>query len=115
MFPAELTEAIHTAAEDTVARCNQLLEAFGEQRGVNSGWRPPEINAATHGASATSKHMTGQACDITDTDGSLDSWCLDNLDTLQQLGLWLEHPSATPGWCHVQTVAPRSGNRVFRP
>lgn len=115
MFPAELTEAIHAAAEDTVARCNQLLDAFGESREVNSGWRPPEINAHTPGASRTSYHMTGQACDLHDPAGDLGFWCLDHLDTLQQLGLWLEYPSSTPGWCHVQTVAPRSGHRVFHP
>lgn len=115
MFPAELTDALHVNAEVTVGKCNQLLEAFGEERGVNSGWRPPEINAVTKGASHTSYHMTCQACDIEDKDGELDAWCMANLDVLKKLGLWLEHPSSTVGWCHVQTVPPHSGNRVFYP
>lgn len=106
---------IEASAQQIVQRVNGLLLAFGEPRGVNSGWRPSAINAATPGSAQFSKHMTGQACDLADPHGDLDEWCLDNLEILEQLGLWLEHPAATKGWCHVQTVPPRSGKRVFYP
>lgn len=83
---------------------------------TNSGWRPPSLNANTAGASATSLHMTGQAIDLHDPDGKLARWCMDGSHkALSDLGLWLEHPDFTPGWCHVQTKPPGSGNRVFRP
>lgn len=37
------------------------------------------------------------------------------VDRLAVHGIWLEHPEATPGWSHWQSVGVRSGNRVFRP
>jgi hypothetical protein len=99
----------------TVERVNLLLEAFGEPRRVNSGWRPAAINAGVPNAAAKSKHMTCQACDLNDDDGSLDAWCMANLQILERIGLWLEHPDSTPRWTHWQIVPPGSGNRVFRP
>lgn len=121
-----LTEAIRMNARETVHRANALLAVMmadgvpleGNPRTgslVNSGWRPPEINAGTPGAAPRSRHMSGQAVDLYDPEGLLDDWCLDNQDQLAELHLWLEHPSATRGWCHVQIVPPRSGRRVFYP
>lgn len=82
---------------------------------ISSGWRPPSVNANTPNAAPRSKHMTGDAVDIYDPDGELDDWCMEHLDILAECGLWLEHPSATKGWCHLQQVPPRSGKRVFYP
>ena len=99
----------------TVERANRLLSEFGEDRRVTSGYRTPAINAATPGAAKRSKHMTCQAIDLEDHDGDLDEWCIDNPGVLERLGLWQEHPAATKGWCHLQTVPPMSGRRVFYP
>ena len=114
-FPDELTDEKRSNAEETIDKANQLLERFGETRKVNSGWRPASINKSTVGAAPKSKHMECLAIDLEDKDGSLDAWCLENLEVLQEIGLWLESPDATPNWCHVQIVPPRSGNRVFKP
>lgn len=114
-FLDEWTIEVEENAQETVKRVNALLEAFGEPRAVNSGWRPAAINRVTPGAAQFSRHMTAQACDLRDPHGDLDEWCLDHLDVLEALGLYLEHPAATKGWCHVQTVQPRSGKRVFYP
>lgn len=111
----ELTDEIRKNAEETVRRVNLLLERFGESRGVNSGWRPAAINGSIPGAAKKSKHMLALACDVDDDDGDLDEWCMNNLDQLEDIGLWMEHPAATKGWCHLQTVPPRSGRRVFYP
>lgn len=122
-YASELTPEIRANAQITVDRVNQLLAAFyasqseGAYRTVNSGWRPPEVNASTSGAAKNSKHMTGQACDLSDDDEMLDSWCLtaEGRAALVRIGLWQESPASTPRWCHVQIVAPASGNRVFIP
>lgn len=114
-YPGNLTAQIRANAAMTVERANALLERFGEVRTVNSGWRPPTVNAATPGAAPFSKHMTGEAVDIADPEGDLDEWCLAHQDALVDIGLWLEHPASTKGWCHVQISPPRSGNRVFYP
>lgn len=127
-YAAALTPAIERAAFTTVDLANKLL-AIAEADGISlsrnantnsfvaSGWRPPAINAATPNAAPSSKHMTGQAIDIYDPDGDLDEWLLaaPGQRVLVNLGLWLEHPSATKGWAHVQTIPPKSLNRVFYP
>ncbi|MDX2088511.1 MAG: D-Ala-D-Ala carboxypeptidase family metallohydrolase [Kofleriaceae bacterium] len=122
-FPDELTEQIRVNAAVTVERVNQMLEVYAKATGdarrrkVNSGWRPLAINMRVRGSAMRSKHLSGEACDLDDLDGSLDRWAgsKPGLDELARIGLWLEHPDATPTWCHVQTVPPGSGNRVFRP
>lgn len=84
---------------------------------VSSGWRPASVNAKTAGAAPNSKHMTGQAIDLYDPDGDLDEWLMtpDGQKVLADLGVWMEHPAATKGWCHLQSMPPRSGRRVFYP
>ncbi len=120
-YPQDLTDAIRENAEKTVERANFLLQAFSQStkdyfvRRVNSGWRPPSLNAKTPGAALRSKHMTGEAIDIADPDGDLDDWCIRNPTVMADIGLWQEHPASTKGWCHVQIVPPKSGNRVFYP
>ena len=120
-YPDELTDEIRSNAAETVARANLLLSSYRmltkdeEIRKVNSGWRPALINAATPNAAPRSKHMLGLAIDISDPEGDLDEWCMDNPDILQTIGLWLEHPSCSKGWTHVQIVPPKSGKRVFYP
>lgn len=111
----ELTRELRANARETLRRVNGLLRRAGLMRKVASGWRPATINAAVPGAALGSKHISCLAIDLEDRNGALDAWCLANLDALEEFGLWLEHPDATPGWCHLQIQAPRSGNRVFYP
>jgi len=127
-YPLALTPDIEREAFRTVDLANKLLsqaQTYGvtvdmhpvNKSPVSSGWRPPEVNAATPNAAARSKHMTGQAIDIYDPDGDLDAWLMtgEGQAAMVALGLWHEHPSATKGWAHVQTVPPRSNNRTFYP
>lgn len=127
-YPLALTPDIEREALRTVDLANKLLtqaQTYGvtvdihpvNKSPVSSGWRPPEVNAATPNAAAKSKHMTGQAIDIYDPDGDLDEWLMtgEGQAALVALGLWHEHPAATRGWAHVQTIPPRSGRRTFFP
>lgn len=111
----ELSRELRANARETLNRVNRLLRRAGLVRKVSSGWRPAAINAAVPGAAKGSKHLSCQAIDLEDSDGSLDAWCMANLGVLEELQLWLEHPDATPGWCHLQILPPRSGSRVFYP
>lgn len=120
---------IETPSDEVVANATQIVELANQLLGLaaadgvgcaaqprlTSGWRPASFNATVVGASATSKHMSGQAIDVADPEGALDDWCVRNMEALVDLGLYLEHPASTKGWTHVQCVAPRSGNRVFYP
>ncbi len=103
-YAAELTEEHRVNAGIVVARANLLLSRAGLKRGVNSGWRPAAVNATVERAARKSKHLLCLAIDINDDDDALDAWCMANPRALEDLGLWLEHPAATPRWCHVQTV-----------
>lgn len=62
-----------------------------------------------------SAHLDGAACDISDPQGLLAGWCKANLDFLAELGVYVEDPSVTKGWCHFQVYSPSSGNRIFIP
>ena len=111
----ELTDALRANAMLTIERANLLLRRAALAGVVSSGWRPHAINAAIPNASPRSKHLSCQAIDLDDPDDALDAWCFCNLPVLAAIGLWLEHPDATPGWCHLQVVPPGSGRRVFMP
>lgn len=83
----------------------------------DGGFRTP---ASTTGAPG-SAHRAAAAVDVYDVEDRLDTW-LDTFENgaggntkLAQHGLYREHPSKTPGWCHLQTRAPGSGHRTFYP
>lgn len=116
-YPLAMTPQIERNAEVIVRLANALLARFGQGRKVNSGWRPPAVNASTPGAAMFSRHMTGEAIDLADPEGDLDEWLMSptGQSVMGALGLWHEHPAATKGWAHVQSVPPRSGKRTFYP
>ena len=110
-----LTPEMEQNLQKLLVALNKFRQIYGKSMVVSSGYRPAAINANVPGAAKKSAHMSCEACDFRDTDGSLDKYCMDNLYILEQCGLYLEHPSATPGWCHLQIRRPGSGNRVFKP
>lgn len=112
---SELTDDLRANAQVTVDRANMLLEAFGEPRGLRSGWRPRSVNDAMPNAAHNSWHITCEAIDLDDDDRRLQEWCMANLPTVASIGLWLENPIACPTWLHAQIVPPRSRQRVFFP
>jgi hypothetical protein len=81
---------------------------------INSGLRDPQSNRAAGGA-INSTHLTGQAIDLSDKDGKIWKFVLDNLDLAQQIGLWFEDKRWTPTWVHIQIVPPKSRRRIYIP
>lgn len=120
------TPARQQNAVDLLAACEEL-EGEMEVNGVHfpdnpatgcgvsgqtfGGFRP---QSCPQGAS-NSSHKDGAGVDRYDPRGEIDAWCLAHQDRLEACGIYIEHPSATPGWSHWTTRAPRSGNRVFYP
>lgn len=84
---------------------------------VSSGWRPADINARTKNAAKNSLHLTCEACDVHDPHGELGRWLQTpgGRKALEDLGLWMEEPSYTATWAHLQTRPPPSGRRYFIP
>lgn len=111
----ELTPEMLADAQVTVDKVNLFLQRCGLTPRLSSGWRPASVNRAVPGAAVYSNHTKCRAADLADPLGEVDDWALDHLMVLDELGLWLEHPAATKGWCHLQTVPPRSGKRAFYP
>lgn len=121
---AELTPVIEANALVLVERVNKLLTYAGgalelvrnPRTGspLTSGWRPEAINGATPGAAIFSAHMSGEAIDLFDPDGEIDDWLWANQHILGFLDvdLYVEHPSATKGWAHLQTRVPKSQRRM---
>ncbi len=62
-----------------------------------------------------SAHMKAAACDFADPHGEIGKWFMAHKNILPKLGLYVENPTQTKGWFHVQSVAPASGNHIFNP
>lgn len=115
----DFNDMIADNASVLIFRVNSILAdpalARFSYHGITSGWRPRGYNALVKGAAVKSKHITAQAVDIRDDDGMLDEILLANPMLLEKYDLAMEHPSATKGWCHLQSVLPASGRRIFYP
>lgn len=116
----EWTDEIQNNVEILLGHVNAMLDEFGENRGLRSGWRPKSVNDRIPNASRKSKHITGQAVDIEDDDGRLKEFALardteQGYTTLERYGLYAEYGDATPTWLHVQIIPPGSGKRVYYP
>ena len=100
-------------------KLNKVRAVYGLPMVVTSGLRTEQQQQEliTQGKSNAphSKHLTGEAADILDSDGSLKKWVLENVQLMEDVGLWMEDFSSTPTWVHFQISAPRSGNRFFIP
>lgn len=103
---------------------NKVRTAYDKPMTVSSGYRSMEDHLRIYkdkGVTDPSKipmqsrHLSGRAVDILDGKHELQTWCKDNVKKLEEIGLWMEDFSATPNWCHFQSVAPKSGKRFFLP
>jgi uncharacterized protein YcbK (DUF882 family) len=110
-----LNQTLESNLINLLTKINALRIDFNKPMNVSSGFRIPEHNAKVKGVTH-SKHLTCEAIDIVDNDGSLRRFCMQNNNAmLKQYGLFMEHPAYTKGWCHLQIRKPKSGNRVFIP
>ena len=100
-------------AANLLARVNYFLGLLRiKDVKMTSGYRPGRFNKVA-GGSARSGHISCEAIDIADTDGSIGLLIMNNLDLMEECGLYLEHLDYTPGWVHLQTR--KTQNRVFKP
>lgn len=104
------TPSMLANAHILLAGVNKLRAAYGKPLYVSSGYRPGIHNSI---GVKSSLHMTLQAIDFKDHNREFATWCLANLGLLEAAGLWLESPSHTPTWVHLDTR--RRKNRVFLP
>lgn len=116
----EVTDVVTSNATELLTKvCDLLteLEIDPEDKDVSSGFRPSSVNKALANAAKKSLHMTGQAIDIKDTDGSLGKLIASRPDLLRKYGLFIEDLKSTKGWVHLDMSKKRSDrpSRSFIP
>lgn len=117
-----LTEKLERNLEKLYTAINKVRQAYGKPMTVNSGYRPGRFNKKLYkrpdgtwvDGAPRSAHLTCEAVDIADPNKAFAKWCLLNLHVLEEAGLWMESPAATPSWVHLQ-IRPVAGKRVFNP
>lgn len=110
----ECTEEVKTNAKELLSKLNQLLMEINiKECKVSSGFRTQAANDVTKNSAKKSKHMTGNAIDIQELDGSLKKLVTEDL--LEKHGLYCEHFDYTKTWIHFQDISPKSGRRFFIP
>lgn len=137
MQHAEATPERIAAAQELLRRVNALLAEAEQQRGYEPALDADtgtQISGARGGngdggfrlsdsktGAPRSAHKLAHGVDIFDPEDCLDGW-LSRFElsegrnsVLEVYGLYREAPGATPGWCHLQDVAPGSGRRTFQP
>jgi uncharacterized protein YcbK (DUF882 family) len=114
---------------ELLEKVNKLRAAYGKPMIVTSGLRTMADHLRIYKQKAKregkafdqskvpmkSRHLFGQAIDVSDPKKELQKWCLANVKKLEEIGLWCEDFAYTPNWLHVQIVQPKSGNRFFIP
>lgn len=110
------TNEFQKAALEKLAKSvTRIEEACGRKFIVTSGFRTLEDQLRINPANKNSAHRTGEAVDLSDVDGSIYAFCLDNVPLLIELEIYLECRTYTNRWIHMQNRRPRSGNRIFIP
>lgn len=117
LYPKEFTSEVQQNALNLIVAVNSLLEELNwtEPIVVSSGWRPASLNATVKGAAKKSNHVRGLAIDLVDKDHKLYDLIVSRPDLMRKYNIFLEDKSATFSWTHIQVVAPKSGNLIFKP
>jgi hypothetical protein len=109
---------------ELLLRINKIRAAYGKPMIVTSCYRSLQEHLDIYKRKGItdqsqipmkSKHLYGQAVDISDPKRELQVWCSNNVPLLEEIGLWMEDFPYTSNWCHFQIIAPASGNRFFKP
>lgn len=109
-YPLDMQQARNMA--DLLARVNFLIASLKIDTTVSSGYRPSAINK-TIGGAKLSTHTVCAGIDLHDSSGNIGKVLKANVTLLEWLGLWLENPTETVGWVHLDTKTRK--NRIFNP
>ena len=104
-------------------KVNIVRKEYGKPMIVTSGLRTKKHHLEIYARKGIfppkvpmkSNHLFGRAVDFADGDGKLKKWILENIDLIEEIGLWMEDFNATKTWVHFQINPPKSGNRFFKP
>lgn len=109
-------------AVNLISKVNQIGDFINADTSLSSGYRTRERQMQIgreqgKDVALNSLHTTGHAVDIKDPYGQIKKQIRTNKQLLQKakkLGLYFENFSETPGWVHIQDVAPGyCGNQIW--
>lgn len=119
-----LDPQIQINLQTLLERLNKLRGIWGKPMTITSGLRTMEEHLRIYADKGItdsskipllSKHLSGKAADIYDPNFELTNFCKANVNqVLKDCILWAEDDTTTPR-LHLQTVAPLSGVRWFKP
>ena len=104
----DLVRKLNALGYQPPMRATSCLRSLADQK---------RINPSAMGSS----HLYGCAVDIADPRGELAYWLTgkDGRAAMINCGLYMEDPKSTHGkngnWVHLQSYAPKSMNRIFKP
>lgn len=105
-------------------KVNKVRQAYGKPMTITSGYRTKEDQIRVYAQKGItdlskipmgSKHISGQAVDISDPKGEFKAWIMENISLFEELGIYMEAFEYTKNWVHMQIIAPKSGSRFFKP
>lgn len=99
-FPLDMQQARNMA--DLLARVNFVLASLKIKARVSSGYRPSALNKSIGGAKL-STHTVCAGIDLYDEFGDIAKLLKSRLDVLEFAGLYMEEPTKTIGWTHLDT------------
>jgi uncharacterized protein YcbK (DUF882 family) len=120
-FPVQ--KSIQDNLDTLLKRINEIRTTYGKPMKVTSGLRTMEDHLRIYAEMGItdknkipmkSRHLFGEACDVSDPDGKLMDWCIANEKVLEKVGLWCEVRDDKKR-VHFQIVPPQSGKRFFNP
>ncbi len=107
-----------TPSPEMLQVADTIREAWGSPLICTSGAR---CNAYTTylrmmgvAAARKSAHIEGLAMDLRPIYGKLEDFQNFVIQNAETFGVWVEEPTATPSWCHIQ-IRPVGKKRVFAP
>lgn len=112
---ADLTPLIEANLSKLLDALNKFRYAYGRPMMVSSGLRTRQSNDQLSNSGKNSAHLSGEACDFHDIDRAITNFVMARPAILEECGLYMEEPAATPTWIHLGVRRPGSGNRIFRP
>ena len=107
------SEADYKSAADLLDKVNALFPDCQLRSGHRTREKTLALIAAGYRAALGGNHEKSLAVDVSDPLNLKDDALNDAI--LEEAGLWRETPHATPTWCHLQSVPPKSGARTFQP
>lgn len=123
-FKGRMTTEQYNNAAELIDKTNKLISVLDLKNGVilTSGGRTKEHHRQIYQqrgqkAPEGSAHLSGQALDIYDPDGSIKKQLINNprvAEIMKREGIYIENPNMTGSWLHIQTKKPGYvGNEIW--